>query len=167
MESCAQGWEDFEEEIIESVDSFAERIVYTESLIMEETKLIQDMAERIVETEEIMIDLVESCNCTKISQHEQTISKSMLNKKHGVQTSSSSAAVPVYLTPAPFHDKKCSAMDYIIEVMDASIQAFEVFNNDFIEVLSYMVGNFTSLLFNHDFLFSIRTQPFRTWATVS
>jgi hypothetical protein len=139
MGSCAQQWEQFEEEIIQSVDSFADRVVYTESLIMEETKLIQDMAERIVETEEIMIDLVESCNCTEKVEDGQNPLVEALKQDVGVQTSSAAPA-PASDYPAPFRDEKCSAMDYIIEVMDACIKAFEVFNTDFLEVLSYMVS---------------------------
>jgi hypothetical protein len=140
MEHCAEGWVEFEQEIIDSVDSYSERIVYTQSLIMEEADLIIDMAERIVETEAIMIDLIESCNC---SDTQTEISK----KPHKLSLPVLQPASPLVWNPSIFSPnassvavmEHCSAMDYAIEVMDACIKTFEVYNDDFLEVLSYMV----------------------------
>ncbi len=52
MEHCAEGWVALEQEMIASIDTFADRIIFTQSLIQEETELIIDMAERVVQTEE-------------------------------------------------------------------------------------------------------------------
>jgi hypothetical protein len=139
MEHCAEGWVQFEQEIIDSIDSFSERIVYTQSLIMEEADLIIDMAERIVETEAIMIDLIESCNC---SDHTETPKTLKLTPPLQVsQPVSSVVRVPFNFSPNSSLAvmEHCSAMDYAIEVMDACISTFEVYNDDFLEVLSYMV----------------------------
>ena len=152
MESCAEGWVQFEKEIVASIDSFSDRIVFTESLIMEEAKLILDMADRIVETEEIMIDLLESCNCSKGKKSTKTqvkkISSPLESNEHPlVWVPSEFIALKNTSTNTTEH---CAAMDYAIEVMDACIKTFEVYNDDFLEVLSYMVKQTTpSLLVAH------------------
>jgi hypothetical protein len=146
MEHCAEGWVQFEQEIIDSIDSFSDRIVYTESLIMEEAELILDMADRIVETEAIMIDLLESCNCSEgkdktTKTHQKTISSPLKNEQNPlVWVSSDFVSLKNTSMNTTEH---CSAMDYAIEVMDACIKTFEVYNDDFLEVLSYMVTNYT------------------------
>ncbi len=83
-----------------------------------------------------MIDLIESCNCTdqeKSSQQEQIRKsieiKSDSSPRSGFQLISNSSQVM----------ERCSAMDYAIEVMDQCLKTFEVYNDDFISVLSYMV----------------------------
>lgn len=145
MENCASGWVELEQEIINSIDSFSDRIIYTESLIMEEATLILDMADRIVETEAIMIDLIESCNCSEKQQIKQINKKSKLlinstsNIIHVGQSTMSTPLRPVTVVENSTLSNDCAAMDYAIEVMDACIQTFEVYNDDFLEVLSYMV----------------------------
>ena len=156
MNHCAQGWVSLEEEIITSVETFSGNIIFTETLILEETGLILDMADRIVQTENIMIDLVESCDCsssvgishtheyksapkrgvkfssstpTPISGGEKKIVVENISKTTVVTLSNHTTGVTI---------DKCSVMDDIIEVMDACIDAFVVYNDDFIAVLSYM-----------------------------
>jgi hypothetical protein len=145
MESCAEGWVQFEQEIIDSIDSFSDRIVYTQSLIMEEAELILDMANRIVETEAIMIDLLESCNCSDTKDNATTIpsgtqQKAISSPSTNEQNSLVSSDFVAMKTPSVNTTEHCSAMDYAIEVMDACIKTFEVYNDDFLEVLSYMVS---------------------------
>jgi len=167
MNHCAQGWVNLEKEMIASVDSFADKIVYTESLIMEETALILDMADRIVQTEEIMVDLVESCDCSTqlgwrnegVITHEHEYRNKTKTTVKFPQTAKfrSAATDPSQWSTAPMKRfggrrpmnhvtsnetslsfDKCSVMDEMIEVMDACIDAFVVYNDDFLQVLSYM-----------------------------
>jgi hypothetical protein len=160
MQHCEQGWVDFEQEMIDSVNSFADRIVYTEGLIMQEADLILDMSAKIVQTEEIVFDMIESCNCSS-SSSSSSVNKSSTNSNNNTSssgateysTSSTDVATNTDYSASPMQQEqghqqqqqveiltfdRCTAMDEIIEVMDACIDTFEVFNDDFLEVLSYM-----------------------------
>ena len=156
MNHCAEGWVNLEQEMVDSVNSFADNIVFTETLILEETELILDMADRIIQTEEIMIDLVESCDCSspvslrEIGKHTQVHKKKKTSREKRsssknalVVESTNGSAVSFAEILSPNNESavsfdKCSVMDEIIDVMDACIDAFVVYNDDFLQVLSYM-----------------------------
>lgn len=144
MDHCAEGWVAFEEEIILSVDSFVDRIVYTESLILEEANEIVEMADRIVYTEELMFGLIESCGCNEgptavrtNTSHQHQHQHHSVGQPPQVATDGAFGAVPSDNTRAVTMDT-CSAMDMALEVMDACMATFETFNDDFLEVLSYL-----------------------------
>jgi hypothetical protein len=159
MNHCAEGWVDLEQEMIDSVSSFSDAIVFTESLILEETELILDMADRIIQTEDIMIDLVESCDCgtakgLRGSKHKHVHSNMTSRERRmapeapaltaissGVHAPASEVITKKDLSPSnesAVSFDKCSVMDDLILVMDACIDAFVVYNDDFLQVLSYM-----------------------------
>lgn len=160
MKHCEEGWVALEQEMVDSVDSFADRIVYTEGLIMEEADLILDMADRIVQTEEIVYDLIESCNCSDSSSNppkkktidNQETDSFSLDVKINDLSSKLSNWIPKDIAHAsspdvpPLNADRCTAMDEIIEVMDSCIKTFETYNDDFLEVLSYMVSWFFTFL---------------------
>ena len=160
MSHCAEGWVALEQEMLTSVDSFADHIVFTESLIMEETLLILDMADNIVQTEEILIDIVESCDCSApvgmrdfgvITHKHELRNRTKTVVMFPQRESTSGGVVKENSKKELFNDAsllkndsfivgfdKCSVMDDIVEVMDACIDAFVVYNDDFLQVLSYM-----------------------------
>ena len=217
MEHCANGWMDLEQEMIDSVDSFADRIKYTEGLILDEADQILEMADRIVYTEELMIDVLDSCSCrtnaaegaladeqpsgtdfnrtipTTPTESKAAALSEIMNRRRYIQqrreemiktdrgegeagkafdteekVKSMSVPEPESESESELHSSvnvgredfaaetaspmtrgvseaeegafdHCSAMDMAIEVMDACLESFEVFNDDFLEVLSYMV----------------------------
>ncbi|KAH3760820.1 hypothetical protein Pelo_7382 [Pelomyxa schiedti] len=59
--ACEQEWAALENQVIDSVDSFANRIMCTEQLILMEAQQIGYMADRIVHTEEILANLTKTC----------------------------------------------------------------------------------------------------------
>jgi hypothetical protein len=141
METCAKGWMDLEEEMINSVNSFADRIVYTEKLIEDEADQILVMAGRIVETEQYMMEVIEVCDCNNNTN--PTNISSLINASTSYQV----LLVPKLSTTdisSKMEQKKnssidhCAPMDELVEVMDACLDTFEVYNDDFLEVLSYI-----------------------------
>jgi hypothetical protein len=154
MATCEDGWVTLEKNIIVSVDSFADRILSTEQLILDEADEILVMADRIVATEQLVKDLGESCSCD--ANHLSTAFGSPKNPMGGrlsstmdVETDTSNADraagaavdhnVAGKLETAVVQFDHCSAMDQVIKVMDASITMLAEFNTEFLELLNYLL----------------------------
>lgn len=146
-----------EQSILNSIDSFSDRIVLTETLIIEEAEQIVEMVERIVKTEEIVIGMIESCSCENVSataNNSLQIPNPTKSSKAGHQDLLSTQANELFSARYELGDA-CSAMDQIIKVMDECINAFQTFNDDFLEVLLYMVDHTLILLFSYCFFSNI------------
>jgi hypothetical protein len=61
MNDCGQSWMDLEGVMVDQIGLMSDRIVYTETLIIDEAEQIGIMADRIVETEYIMSNLTAQC----------------------------------------------------------------------------------------------------------
>ena len=139
FKTCENEWLVFEDEIISSVDSFSERIVYTESLIMTEADMIIDMADRIVASEDILIGVSEQCGCTLVTSRKNgTVSEKNYASSAGSIVVVDDNKIEQEKLPVGAGDS-CSAADEMFSVMDECMVAFEAFNSDFLEVLSSLV----------------------------
>lgn len=140
MDHCGQGWMNLEQEMIDSVNSFADRIVYTESLIEDEANQIVVMAGRIVETEALMIDVIEACDCRNDTGSRSLKDGFNNNEQHPFMSLESK---PLHIGNVA-HKRQdlsvshCEPMESLVEVMDACLETFTVYNDDFLAVLSYM-----------------------------
>lgn len=158
MGSCEKEWVKFENDIIDSVEGYSKRILQTEELILEESDEILAMADRIVETEQLMSDLTKSCGCEK--EVFESSSHRMLHRLRDLSqtaravtgiNSSASLAQAVLTTDSsnstlrPLTFDHCSAMDQAIEVMDAGIAMMATFNDDFVELLEYLLAGINAM----------------------
>jgi hypothetical protein len=152
MEDCAHGWVELEHEMIDSIESFSQRILKTETLIGEEADQILVMAGRIVETESMIIDLMESCGCkdNKVMVENQALTLHNFHHKnielhdehssiHFLQSHNFSNSVKLTSasTEGSVKVDHCAPVDDLIRVMEQGLDSFETFNDDFLEVLSY------------------------------
>ena len=155
MTHCAAGWAGLEDEIMESIASFSDRILLTESLIGEEADEILEMASRIVTTEEMVTDMLDKCDCNRNITLSTTLA-SLQNVSHD----GDAKIIRKSLAPTAVENSKgfgsplargignssvsglyvdrCKPMDEMIDVMEEALRAFETFNDDFLEVLGYM-----------------------------
>jgi len=149
MESCEKNWVGLEHEIIDSVDGYADRILYTETLILDESAEILLMADKIVATEQLMSDLMKSCGCEKAVFTPRSLLDRLRSISKVVRSNVSAVTSSVAPTPYSFDAvvgfDHCSAMDQVIKVMDASIAMLATFNDDFVELLTYLLSGIDAM----------------------
>mgnify|MGYP003385451724 CR=1 FL=1 len=154
MNTCEDGWVELENSIIDSIDSFATKIVYTEGLIVDEADQILDMADRIVETEYIVSDLIKSCSCEAVSSSE--IAVRVTNHSNATQTDSNTFSsttgttepISTSTSSSTSNDTllsksltECDPMDDMVKVLDQCIDSFQAFSDDFLDILNSLVRN--------------------------
>lgn len=150
MDSCEQGWIDLEETLISTVDYFADEILYTEGLILDEADEILNMADRIVETESIMVNLTETCGCASAIPHSNSDTTAETNTNAiDLFDNDPYDMLPTSLGADAGADAvqfdRCTAMDMVIEVMDECLTTFAIFNDDFLLVLNSMVPSLSDI----------------------
>lgn len=147
MGTCEDSWVDLENNIIDSIDTFATRIVYTEGLILDEADQILEMADRIVETETIVSELIKSCSCES-EKMDSDVDRNISSDTRGsiivdsiVDVAAKDLDLAINSTNSTLKSvTACNPMDDMIKVMDQCIDAFQAFSDDFLIILNSLVS---------------------------
>jgi hypothetical protein len=167
MGECGEEWISTEDFVVQGIVNMSDRIVYTETLILDEAKEIGAMADRIVDTEYLMSNLSAAClpmcetsvnttyspNVSGSKEESKKFDSRLLNpipEKQATQLKDADSARKKFKTDPhespdvhidfELHElSSCSPLSAFNEVLNESLISFEVLCKNVTDGLQFMV----------------------------